>query len=147
MNTAEAKILHGLYFHRRMVGEQVIYSASELNWLTKASFRQGRKWQGPDGKLNSLESKGDNYLAAISATSADSQRPIRYLEAAGYITYSNAGGFRLSVTAKGADLARELDTSLGRLNILYKKHKDGVLWFVATILVSLITTLIASYAR
>ena len=146
MNSAEAKILHGLYFHRQMVGEEMIYSAEELNWLAHASFKEGRKWKGQDGKLHALESKGDDYLAKLGATSADAQRPIRYLEAAGYIAYSSAGGFRISVTAKGADMARELDSWVGRLNILYKKNKDGFIWVTVTVLVSLITTLVTKCA-
>jgi len=146
MNSVEAKILHGLYFHRQMIGEGMIYSAAELNWLAQASFKEGRRWQGQDGKLHALESKGDDYLAILGATSADAQRPIRYLEAAGYITYSNTGGFRISITAKGADLARELDSWVGRLNVLYKKNKDGVIWLTATVLVSLITTLVTKCA-
>lgn len=146
MNRAEAKILHGLYFHRQMVGEELIYSAAELKWLTQASFLAGRNWQGADGKLQSLESKGEEYLARIGATSADAQRPIRYLEASGYLTYSSVGGFRIAITTKGADLARELDTWYGRLNILYKENKDGLFWLVATVLVSVITTLVTNGA-
>jgi hypothetical protein len=146
MNTAEAKVLHGLYFHREMIDEEMGYSAAELKWLAEASFEDGRKWQGQDGKLRALDSKNENYLASLGATSADAQRPVRYLEAAGYITYSSTGGFRISVTAKGADMARELDSRLGRLNILYRKNKDGVIWFIATILVSIITTLVTKCA-
>ena len=142
MNRAEAKILHGLYFHRKMVGEEIIYSAAEIKWLTKASFSDGHRWQGADGKLQNLESEGDDYLASVGTTSADAQRPIRYLEASDYINYSKVGGFRIAITAKGADLARELDTWYGRLNLLYKKNKDGLFWLIATILVSVITTLV-----
>ena len=129
-----------------MVGEEIIYSAAELKWLTQASFSAGRNWQGADGKLQSLESEGDDYLARIGATSADAQRPIRYLEATGYLTYSKVGGFRIAITAKGADLARELDTWYGRLNILYKENKDGLFWLIATVLVSVITTLVTNGA-
>lgn len=146
MNRAEAKILHGLYFHRKMVGEEVIYSASELKWLAQASFSAGRNWQGEDGKLKSFESDGQDYLARIGATSTDAQRPIRYLEASGYITCSSSGGFRIAITAKGADLARELDSWYGRLNILYRENKDGVFWLVVTVLVSVITTLVTNGA-
>lgn len=147
MNTEEAKILHGLYFHRRMIGEEITYSAEELRWLSHVSFGRGRQWQGSNGKLNTLPAEHDNYLASLGATSADSQRPISYLAASGYITYSKSGGFRIAVTAKGADMARELASWHGRLNLLYKKHKDGVLWFIATVLVSLLTTLATNYFK
>ena len=142
MNSDEAKILHGLYFHRQMIGEELHYSAGEIRWLTLHSFGEGKEWQRPDGTLNSFESGPDHQLALIGATSADAQRPVTYLLAAGYITCKNSVGFRISVTAAGADLARELDSWLGRLNVLYKKHKDGVVWLTATVLVSLVTALV-----
>jgi len=106
-----------------------------------------RSRRAVSGKLHELESEEDDYLARIGAVSADAKRPILYLEAAGYITYSSTNGLRIAITAKGADMARELDSLLGRLNIFYKKHKEGVLWFTATVLVSLITTLIVNSAR
>lgn len=143
MNSEEARVLHGLYFHREMIGEAMFYSAGEINWLAKTPLPHGRTWEGRDGKLQALESKADDYLASIGATSAASEKPLAYLQAVGYITYTkDSGGFRIKVTGRGADLARELDTTLGRINLLYKKHKDGVIWFLATVLVSLITTLV-----
>lgn len=143
MNTIEAKILHGLYYHREMVDEPMPYTAAELNWLAHASWKDGRNWQGPDGKLKASESEGDDYLAQIRATSATAQRPLRYLEASGYVNWNGTGGLRIAVTAKGADVARELDSALGRMDLFYKEHKDGLIWFLATVLVSLITALAA----
>jgi len=143
MNTVEAKILHGIYFHREMVGEPMYYSESEIDWLAKVSFQEGRNWQGADGRLQSADSKGDDYLEALSALTARVKRPFMYLEAAGYINWPDKDILRVSVTAMGADTARELDTWHGRANIFYRKQKEGVLWFVATVLVSLLTTLIS----
>jgi hypothetical protein len=143
MNKEEAQILHGLYYHREIVGEELPYSAAELNWLVITPIPKGRSWAGEDGKLKSIETETDDYLSSIGATSAAAARPLAYLQASGYITYrKDSGFFRVAVTGSGADLARELDTFWGRANILYKKHKDGVLWLLATVLVSLITTLI-----
>lgn len=143
MNMEEARLLHGLYYHREIVGEELPYSAAELNWLVQTPIPNGKQWLGEDGKLKSIETMADDYLASIGATSAAAGRPLAYLEASGYIKYrKDANFFRIAVTAIGADLARELDTRLGRINILYKKHKDGVLWFLATVLISLITALL-----
>ena len=147
MNKEEAQILHGLYYHREIVGEELPYTAAEINWLVHTSIPKGRKWLGPDSKLKSIENETDNYLLTISATSAAAGRPLAYLQACGYITYKKDGGFfRIAVTGTGADLARELDTFWGRANVLYKKHRDGVLWFAATVLVSLVTTLVTKCA-
>jgi len=148
MNKQEAQILHGLYYHREIVGEENLYSASEINWLVHTPIPKGKEWQGPDGRLKTIETKTDNYLATIGATSAAAARPLAYLQACGYITYKkDGGGFRVAITGTGADLARELNTFWGRANVLYKKHKDGILWFLATVLVSLITTLVAKGAQ
>jgi len=143
MNKEEEKILHGLYFNREIVGEDVPYSPSEINWLIKSSIENGKKWRGKDGKLQSIYNESDDYMESIGATSAAAERPLSYLQDAGYINYKkDSNYFRIAVTGKGADIARELDTRIGRFNLIYKKNKDGILWFVATVLVSLITTLL-----
>lgn len=140
------KILHGIYFHREMVGEPICYSAPELNWLVHASFSQGRKWQ-KDGKLQTLNGPHDDYLAQIGAVSAAAERPIRYLLSSGYIRRTAGPGFRISVTVKGADLARALDTRAGRLNFWYSRHKGDVVQVLVaaaiSVIVSVVTTVIA----
>jgi len=148
MNKEEEKILHGLYFNREIVGEDVPYSPSEINWLIKSSIENGKKWRGKDGKLQSIYNESDDYLESIGATSAAAQRPLSYLQDAGYIIYKkDSNYFRIAVTGKGADIARELDTRIGRFNLIYKKNKDGIFWFIATVLVSLITTLLTKCAK
>jgi hypothetical protein len=148
MNKEEEKILHGLYFNREIVGEDVPYSPSEINWLIKSSIENGKKWRGKDGNLQSIYNESDDYLGSIGATSAAAQRPLSYLQDAGYIIYKkDSNYFRIAVTGKGADIARELDTRMGRFNLIYKKNKDGILWFIATVLVSLITTLLTKCAK
>jgi len=145
MNKQEARIIHGLYFHREMVGESIPYSANEIAWLAQVKIPETRNWQKADGKLHSVENKSDDYLASVGATSAAAQRPLRYLHETGFIQYQTEHGqLRISVTAAGADIARELDTWYGRANLLYKNHKEGLLWFLATVLVSLITSYIAT---
>lgn len=146
MNKEEKRILHGLYFHREMIGENMMFTASEINWLKNTSIPNGRKWKGEDGKLKSIEIPNENYLASIGATSAAAKRPLAYLQEKGYIIYKNEGQyFRIAVTATGADLARELNSFWGRKNILYKEHKDGVLWFLALGLLSLLVAYLKKY--
>lgn len=145
MNTAEARLLHGLYYHREIVGEELPYTAAELNWLINIPIPKGKSWLGDDGKLKCLETEADNYLATVGATSSAAARPLAYLQESGYLSYKkDSSYFRIAVTGRGADVARELDTLLGRANLLYKKHKDGVLWLIATVLVSLITALLTN---
>lgn len=147
MNKEEEQVLHGLYYHREIIGEEVPFTAAEINWLVNTPIPKGREWLGPDGKLKSMESKTDDYLAIINTTSAAAVRPLSYLQASDYITYrKDSDILRIAVTGSGADLARELNTFWGRANVRYKKHKDGVLWFLATVLVSVVTTLITKCA-
>jgi len=148
MNKEEEQILHGLYYDRQVVGEEMIYAAKEINWLANTPISKGREWRNSDGKCKSIEEKKEDWLASICATGAVALKRLSYLQTSGYITFKKEGDyFRITVTGSGADLARELDTFWGRRNIQYKKHKDGVLWFIATVLVSLITTLITIYLR
>jgi hypothetical protein len=147
MNRLEERILHGLYYNRETVDEEVPYAPAELNWLANTRIPGGRHWQGKDGKLKSLAAHDEDWLVSVSNTSAAVARPLAYLRAAGHIAYSkDEQWFRIAVTHEGADLARALDTFWGRRNVSYKRHKDGVLWFLATVSVSALTTVITQCA-
>lgn len=147
MNQEEERVLHGLYYHREIIGEELPFTSGEINWLVNTPIPKEREWLGPGGRLKSMESKTDDYIATIAATSAAVERSLTYLQASGCITFRKDGDvFRIAVTGSGADLARELNTWWGRLNIRYKKYKNGVLWFLATVLVSLVTALIPKCA-
>lgn len=145
MNKEEKLILHGLYYDRQMVGEEKSYTANQLKWLAHNSFYRGREWQGKDGELKSIEDEDEDYLASKNATSAASTRPITYLKDAGYISFTKDGSlFLIGVTVRGADLARELDTPCGRLNVWYKHHKDGLLGLLVTVVVSGLVSVVVS---
>lgn len=146
MNREEQRILHGMFYHREMVGEAMPYSAAEINWLAKNPIYKGSEWLGPDKKLQSIQEDGEDYLAVIGLTSARAQRPLRYLAAGGYVKFKKEGGFfRVEITGPGADLARELHTVWGRLNVLYKNHRDGLYWFILTVLVSMLTAILTTW--
>ena len=148
MNKQEAKILHGIYHHRELVGEEMLYSAAELNWLVNASYKEGKNWVGEDERLKAFETPADNWLSSYGMTSAAAERPLAYLREQGYLDYQKGNGlFRVKITGRGADTARELATLYGRINLRYKKHKDGLFWLVATVLVSTITTLVTQSCK
>lgn len=145
MNSEEKQVLHGLYYYREMVDEDFIVSSDEIVWLTRTKLPDTRNWRKEDGSLHKAEEKTENYLATIGATSATAERPLSYLQQTEFIDYTKEhGAFRVSVTAKGADLARELNTFWGRLNVLYKEHKEGVIWLLLTVSVSSVTSLVTS---
>lgn len=148
MNTEEKRLLHGLYFHREMIGEGMIYSAEELAWLARTPIPHGRRWQTDDGKLQKVQGTGQgNWLTEYSALTAQAMRPLKYLHDAGYIRIETGrlgDSSRIAVTKEGADLARELDTRFGRFSLWYKENKDGVLGLLITVLVSALTAAITS---
>jgi len=117
MNSEEKRVLHGLYYYREMVGEQVPISSDEIVWLIRTKLPNTRNWRKQDGSLHGAEEKSENWLATSGATSGRAERPLVYLQQTGFIEYTKEhGAFRVSVTAKGADLARELNTGLPPLS-------------------------------
>jgi hypothetical protein len=53
-----------------MVGEEEMYTASELKWLARNPFHKAKEWQNEDGKLKSVEDKVEDGLASKNAVSA-----------------------------------------------------------------------------
>ena len=50
----EDRILHGLYYYRENIDEDVQVSSDELLWLAMHPLRDGEAWH-KDGKLQSLD--------------------------------------------------------------------------------------------
>jgi hypothetical protein len=145
MNKQEKLILHGLYYDRQYVDEKKPYTANEIKWLAGNFCYRGKEWRGKDGELKSIEDEDEDYLASKNATSAAATRELTYLKDGGYISFTKEGSSLLiGVTVKGADLARELDTRFGPLNIWYKNHKDGLLGLLVTVVVSIVTTIVTN---
>ncbi len=145
MNKQERQILHGLYFHRELIGEKLQYEANEILWLADNAIPKTRQWQR-DGKLQSLPSATEDYLRARGAVSADSTRHVSYLANADYIDLERKDGmFRIGVTVTGADLARQLDSRFGRLNYWYAGHKNGVVGLLVTVLVSIVAAALTAF--
>ena len=148
MNKKEAQILHGLYYFREVVDEAFPVNTNEIFWLATVPLPQGRNWRGADGKRHQKEIEKNDWLASVAATSIAVERSLSFLQSAGYITFNKSGDdWRVAVTGMGAERARELDSCWGRMNVFYREHKDGLLWFLATVAVSSITSLITAYLR
>jgi roadblock/LC7 domain-containing protein len=146
MNKKEKRVLHGLYHLNQLSQDEVPFTAYEIAWLIQTPISKGWRWRGEDGKLKSIECDGADYLAKIATTCAAAERSLSYLQAAGYIKYRKEDSvFRVAVTGPGSDVARKLHSCLGRLDVLYKSHKDGVLGLIITILVSCITALLTKH--
>lgn len=147
MNDEEKRVLYGLYYDREMIDEMILLRSGEILWLAATPIPHGKNWRNKKGEYQSVDKKSDNYFAQIAQTSAAAQRHLRYLRARGYINYKIEGDwFHVSVTDSGADIARKLDTKIGRADLWYKDHRDGILWFFVTIAISAITAILVSIA-
>jgi hypothetical protein len=143
----EDRILHGLYYHRESIDEDVQVSREQLLWLAMHPLREGDAWH-KDGILQSLDASEFPEEIRTKLITAKLELPLRYLQYRRLITYARRsdGMFYAAVTFAGADRAIRLHTRRGRMDLWYREHKDGVVGMTITILVSLITALLTVLA-
>jgi hypothetical protein len=143
----EDRVLHGLYFYRESIDEDIQLSGDELLWLAMHPLREGDAWHA-HGELQSL------YVAEFPAEirakliTAKLELPLRYLQYRRLIKYSRRsdGMLVVAVTFAGADRAIKLHTRRGRADLWFREHKDGIVGVTITILVSVVTTLLTVLA-
>jgi hypothetical protein len=139
----EDRILHGLYYHRENIDEDVQVSGEQLLWLAMHPLREGEAWH-TDGKLQSLDASAFPEDIRAKLITAKLELPLRYLQYRRLITYARRsdGMFYAAVTFAGADRAIRLHTRRGRMDLWYREHRDGVIGMSITVLISLVTALI-----
>jgi hypothetical protein len=139
----EDRILHGLYYYRENVDEEMTVSGEQLLWLAMHPLPEGEAWN-KDGELQSVDSSAFPADIRSKLITAKLELPLRYLQYRRLIKYSrdSDGVLCVAVTFAGADRAIRLHTRRGRADLWYREHKDGVLGLVTTILVSIATALI-----
>ena len=139
----EDRILHGLYYYKENIDEDVQVTREELLWLAMHPLREGDAWR-KEGKLQSLDAS--DFPADIRAKllTAKLELPLRYLQYRRLITYAkrNDGMLYAAVTFAGADRAIRLHTRRGRMDLWYREHRDGAVGVIITILVSIVTALL-----
>jgi hypothetical protein len=139
----EDRILHGLYYHRENIDENLQVSTEQLLWLAMHPLREAEAWQ-KNGKLQSVDV--GEFPADIRAklNTAKLELPLRYLQYRRLIAYTKRsdGLLYASVTFAGADRAIRLHTRRGRIDLWYRERKDGIVGLTITIVVSALTALI-----
>jgi len=147
----EAQLLHGIYFAcNQTVGITVPFRSWEILWALHAGIPETARWRLPNGGFKSFESKKDSdgdCLQDLTKLRSRVLPSLTYLREAGYVSYESTSAqdmFNIAVTFKGAELARALNTKIGRLNIWCRKNKDGLLGVLITILVSIITAMLTA---
>jgi hypothetical protein len=139
----EDRILHGLYYYRENIDEDVQVSSEQLLWLAMHPLSEGEAWH-KDGKLQGLDASEFPEEIRAKLLTAKLELPLRYLQYRRLITYARRsdGMLYAAVTFAGADRANRLHTRRGRADLWYREHRDGVIGVSITVLISLITALI-----
>src|SRR3984957_17965326 len=139
----EDRILHGLYYHRESIEEEVPVTGEQVLWLAMHPLREGEVWH-KDGKLQSLDASEFPEDVRAKLITAKLELPLRYLQYRRLITYARRsdGMFYAAVTFAGADRAIRLHTRRGRMDLWYREHRDGIVGVTITILIAFITALI-----
>jgi hypothetical protein len=139
----EDRILHGLYYHRQSIEDEVSVTGAQLLWLAMHPLQEGEAW-GADGKLQSLDSSAFPSEVQLTLLTAKLELPLRYLQYRRLIRFTDQGDdeFSVAVTFAGADRAVRLHTLRGRLDLWYRDHKDGVFGLAITAFVAMLTALI-----
>ncbi len=143
----EDRILHGLYYYRENIEEDVQVTSEQLLWLAMHPLREGDAWRR-DGKLQSLDASAFPDDVRAKLLTVKIELPLRYLQYRRLITFARRsdGTIYAAVTFAGADRAIRLHTRRGRLDLWYREHRDGILGVTITVLISLITALITVLA-
>jgi hypothetical protein len=139
----EDRILHGLYYYRESIDEDVQVSSEQLLWLAMHPLREGDAWN-QDGRLQSLDPSEFPEEIRGKLLTAKLELPLRYLQYRRLITYARRsdGMLYAAVTFAGADRAIRLHTRRGRMDLWYREHRDGVAGVGITVLIAFITALL-----
>jgi hypothetical protein len=143
----EDRILHGLYYYRESIDEDVQVSSEQLLWLAMHPLREGDAWN-QNGTLQCLDPSEFPEEIRAKLITAKLELPLRYLQYRRLITYARRsdGMLYAAVTFAGADRAIRLHTRRGRMDLWYREHRDGVAGIGITVLISFITALITVLA-
>ena len=139
----EDRILHGLYYRREDIDEEVTVSGEQLLWLAMHQLRDGDGWS-KEGRPQSFDASTVPAEIQSKLVTAKLELPLRYLQYRRLIKYTERsdGTFCVAVTFAGADRAIRLHTRRGRMDLWYREHKDGILGVAITVIVSFATALI-----
>lgn len=138
----EDRILHGLYFQREAIDEEVQVSGEQLLWLAMHPLADGESWER-DGQLQSVDTAEFPEAIRDKLIAAKLELPLRYLQYRRLIKFAKNrdATISVSVTFAGADRAIRLHSNRGRADLWYREHKDGILGIAITVLISFATAL------
>ena len=140
----EDRILHGLYYYRESIDEEVSVTGAQLLWLAMHPLREGEAWNA-DGKPQSVDASAFPSEIQLKLLTAKLELPLRYLQYRRLVkfTFRDDDEISIAVTFAGADRAIRLHTRRGRMDLWYREHKDGILGIAVTVIVSFATAMLA----
>ena len=143
----EDRILHGLYYYRENIEEDVQVTSEQLLWLAMHPLREGAAWRR-NGQLQNLDASAFSEDIRAKLFTVKIELPLRYLQYRRLITYARRsdGTIYAAVTFAGADRAIRLHTRRGRLDLWYREHRDGIFGLAVTVLLSILTALLTVLA-
>ena len=139
----EDRILHGLYYYRENIDEDVPATTEQILWLAMHPLREGEAWC-KNGQPQSVDTSAFPDEIQSKLSTAKLELPLRYLQYRRLIRYTRRtdGAILAAVTFAGADRAIRLHTRRGRLDLWYREHRDGIVGVGTTIFVSFLTALL-----
>lgn len=140
----EDRILHGLHYFSESVDEEFTVTGEQILWLAAHSYSDGTAWVS-NGEPQSFDASVVPPDLRRKLLLSKCELPLRYLHFRRLIKYVPAGEdlIQVAVTFAGADRAMRLHTMVGRMEIWYQEHRDGLLGLLTTVAVSFITALAA----
>jgi hypothetical protein len=139
----EDRILHGIYYYRESIDEEMQVTGVQLLWLAMHPLRDGENWH-KDGHLQGVDTAVVPADIRSKLVTAKLELPLRYLQYRRLIKYTrfNDATFSIAVTFAGADRAIRLHTRRGRMDLWYRENKDGMFGLVTTIAIAMLTALL-----
>jgi hypothetical protein len=143
------KILLGLYRLRPVLNDDLALETGHLAWLIN---KGADGWIGESGplKLEYPANKGSDisYLERPLKDKSRVSRELSFLTAKNCVSFTAPKGFdhtfRIALLPEGFLRGEKLNSCLGRADLLYSDHKDGIIGVLLTIVVSALTSVITT---
>jgi hypothetical protein len=138
----EDRILHGLYFLRETIDQDIRVSGEQILWLAMHPLREGLAWER-EGMIQALDTEEFPLEIRAKLIAAKLELPLRYLEYRRLIKLTRHRDATLSIAVSfaGADRAIRLHSRRGRMDLWYKEHKDGMVGLLLSAFVAFVTAI------
>lgn len=150
MNRDAKRLLHGLYWNARRRQEwKVGAESARMLWLIQNRIPKTRNWIEPEvglkaGTPDEMEERirGNNQPLQTVETALEILRTEGYIQG-----YRSRDELHIELTPKGVELAQKLDSWVGRLDLWYREHREGLGGLLVTVAVAAIVAWFTVWLR